>query len=108
MRFSFTLALSICLFSILVGSITLSALLPVYAQEEFRQREFVEQGKPRLVDPHLKVVTTPFLQLLKPAIAQDVDSMIKDAMTQLNETRMALQEQNDTAAMTHLNQIEMT
>lgn len=51
-------------------------------------------------------MTTPFLQLLKPAIAQDVDSMIKDAMTQLNETRMALQEQNDTAAMTHLNQIE--
>jgi glucose/arabinose dehydrogenase len=34
---------------------TLSALLPVYAQEEFRQREFVEEGKPRLADPHLKV-----------------------------------------------------
>lgn len=33
----------------------LSVLLPVYAQEEFRQREFVEEGKPRLVDPHLKV-----------------------------------------------------
>jgi len=34
---------------------TLSAFLPVYAQEEFRQREFVEEGKPRPVDPHLKV-----------------------------------------------------
>ena len=55
MGFSFTLALSICLFSILVVSTILSTLTPVYAQEEFRQREFGEQGKPRLVDPHLKV-----------------------------------------------------
>jgi len=39
----------------LVLSMTLSAFLPVYAQEEFRQREFVEEGKPRPVDPHLKV-----------------------------------------------------
>ncbi len=39
----------------LVLSMTLSAFLPVYAQEEFRQREFVEEGKPRLLDPHLKV-----------------------------------------------------
>ena len=45
----------IILFSILVLSMTLSTLLPVYAQEEFRQREFVEEGKPRLVDPDLKV-----------------------------------------------------
>ena len=41
----------------LVLSMSLSALLSVsvYAQEEFRQREFVEEGKPQLVDPHLKV-----------------------------------------------------
>jgi len=30
-------------------------LLAAYAQEEFRQREFVEEGKPQLADPHLKV-----------------------------------------------------
>jgi len=29
--------------------------LTAYAQEEFRQREFVEEGKPKLSDPHLKV-----------------------------------------------------
>ena len=45
----------IILFSILVLSMTLSTLLPVYAQEEFRQREIVEEGKPRLVDRDLKV-----------------------------------------------------
>ena len=55
MRFSFDLTLSIFLFSMLVLSMSLSALLSVYAQEEFRQREFVEQGKPQLADPHLKV-----------------------------------------------------
>ena len=55
MRSHSTLTFVIFLFSILVLSMTLSALLPVYAQEEFRQREFVEEGKPRLVDPHLKV-----------------------------------------------------
>src|SRR4029079_4329226 len=55
MRSHSTLKFVIFLISILVLSMTLSALLPVYAQEEFRQREFVEEGKPRLVDPHLKV-----------------------------------------------------
>lgn len=51
-------------------------------------------------------MTTPSPQFLKPVLAQDVSSMVKDAMIQLNETRMALQEQNNSAAMTHLNQIE--
>ncbi|HTH21205.1 MAG TPA: PQQ-dependent sugar dehydrogenase, partial [Nitrososphaeraceae archaeon] len=55
MRSHSTLTLVFFLFSILLLSMALSALLPVYAQEEFRQREFVEEGKPRLVDPHLKV-----------------------------------------------------
>ena len=39
----------------LLLSMSLSALLSVYAQEEFREREFVEEGKPQLADPRLKV-----------------------------------------------------
>ena len=34
---------------------TLSALPAGVAQEEFRQREFVEEGKPKILDSHLKV-----------------------------------------------------
>jgi glucose/arabinose dehydrogenase len=30
-------------------------LLAAYAQEEFRQHEFVEDGKPKLANPNLKV-----------------------------------------------------
>ena len=55
MRFSFGLILSIFLFSMLLLSMSLSALLSVYAQEDFREREFVEEGKPQLADPQLKV-----------------------------------------------------
>ena len=55
MRSHSTLTIIIFLFSIILLSMALSALLPVYAQEEFRQREFVEEGKPRLADPQLKV-----------------------------------------------------
>jgi glucose/arabinose dehydrogenase len=39
----------------LLLSMSLSALLSVYAQEDFREREFVEEGKPQLADPQLKV-----------------------------------------------------
>ncbi len=41
--------------STILLSTTLSALPAVVAQEEFRQREFVEQGKPKILDSHLKV-----------------------------------------------------
>jgi glucose/arabinose dehydrogenase len=55
MRFPFTLTLSLFLISLLVLSTTLLTFLAAYAQEEFRQREFVEEGKPQLAYPHLKV-----------------------------------------------------
>jgi glucose/arabinose dehydrogenase len=54
-RFPFTLTLSIFLISMLVLSTTFLTLGTAYAQEEFRQREFLEQGEPKLTDSHLKV-----------------------------------------------------
>lgn len=54
-RFAFTLTLTIFLISLLVLSTTLLTLLTAYAQEEFRQREFSENGDPQLADSHLKV-----------------------------------------------------
>ena len=42
--FSFAVTLSIFLISLLVLSTTFLTLLTAYAQEEFRQREFVENG----------------------------------------------------------------
>jgi len=48
----------------------------------------------------------PTQLLLKPVLAQDISSMVKDAMNELNQTRVALQAQNITMAMTHLDQIE--
>ena len=53
--FSFAVTLSIFLISLLVLSTTFLTLLTAYAQEEFRQREFVENGDPQLVDSRLKV-----------------------------------------------------
>ena len=53
--FPFALTLSIFLISLLVLSTTLLTLLTAYAQEEFRQREFAENGDPQLADSHLKV-----------------------------------------------------
>lgn len=53
--FAFTLTLTIFLISLLVLSTTLLTLLTAYAQEEFRQREFSENGDPQLADSHLKV-----------------------------------------------------
>ena len=44
--------------------------------------------------------------LLKPVIAQDLNSIVNDAMVKVNETRVALQGQNITLAMAHLDQIE--
>jgi glucose/arabinose dehydrogenase len=41
--------------SIVFLNSTLSALPAGVAQEEFRQREFVEEGKPKILDSHLKV-----------------------------------------------------
>ena len=43
--FSFAVTLSIFLISLLVLSTTFLTLLTAYAQEEFRQREFVENGE---------------------------------------------------------------
>lgn len=43
------------LISQLVLSTTFLTLLAAYAQEEFRQREFVEEGKPTIANPDLKV-----------------------------------------------------
>jgi glucose/arabinose dehydrogenase len=40
---------------VLVTSTFVSGYLAAYAQEELRQREFVEEGKPKLSDTHLKV-----------------------------------------------------
>ena len=53
--FAFALTLTILLTSLLVLSTTLLTLLTAYAQEEFRQREFSENGDPQLDDSHLKV-----------------------------------------------------
>jgi glucose/arabinose dehydrogenase len=57
MRFGFAFALTLTIFltSLLVLSTTLLTLLSAYAQEEFRQREFSENGDPQLADSHLKV-----------------------------------------------------
>lgn len=57
MRFGFAFALTLTIFltSLLVLSTTLLTLLTAYAQEEFRQREFSENGDPQLADSHLKV-----------------------------------------------------
>ncbi len=58
MRFGFPFALTFSIFltSLLVLSATfLTVLTTAYAQEEFRQREFVENGDPQLADSHLKV-----------------------------------------------------
>lgn len=48
----------------------------------------------------------PTQLLLKPVSAQDISSMVKDAMNELNQTRVALQAQNITMAMAHLDQID--
>ena len=53
--FAFALTLTIFLISLLVLSATFLTLLTAYAQEEFRQREFSENGDPQLADSHLKV-----------------------------------------------------
>jgi len=57
MRFGFPFALTLTIFliSLLVLSATFLTLLTAYAQEEFRQREFSENGDPQLADSHLKV-----------------------------------------------------
>ena len=57
MRFGFPFALTLAIFliSLLVLSTTFLTLLTAYAQEEFRQREFVENGDPQLADSRLKV-----------------------------------------------------
>ena len=57
MRFGFPFALTLTIFltSLLVLSTTFLTLLTAYAQEEFRQREFSENGDPQLADSHLKV-----------------------------------------------------
>ena len=50
MRFGFPFALTLTIFliSLLVLSATFLTLLTAYAQEEFRQREFSENGDPQL------------------------------------------------------------
>ena len=50
MRFGFPFALKLAIFlvSLLVLSTTFLTLLAAYAQEEFRQREFVENGEPQV------------------------------------------------------------
>lgn len=53
--FAFALTLTILLTLLLVLSTTLLNLLTANAQEEFRQREFSENGDPQLADSHLKV-----------------------------------------------------
>jgi glucose/arabinose dehydrogenase len=52
---NFTVSLFLVLLSIVFLNSTLSALPAGVAQEEFRQREFVEEGKPKILDSHLKV-----------------------------------------------------
>src|SRR6478736_8853531 len=53
--FAFALTLIILLTSLLVLSTTFLTLLTAYAQEEFRQREFSENGDPQLADSRLKI-----------------------------------------------------
>lgn len=55
MKPNFTGSLFLVLLSIVFLNSTLSALPAGVAQEEFRQREFVEEGKPKILDSHLKV-----------------------------------------------------
>jgi glucose/arabinose dehydrogenase len=52
---NFTVSLFLVLLSTVFLNSTLSALPAGVAQEEFRQREFVEEGKPKILDSHLKV-----------------------------------------------------
>jgi len=52
---NFIVSLFLVLLSIVFLNSTLSALPAGVAQEEFRQREFVEEGKPKILDSHLKV-----------------------------------------------------
>ncbi len=47
--------LSVLFFSILIFTMIILSTLSAYAQQEFRQREFQEEGKPQLIDSHLKV-----------------------------------------------------
>jgi glucose/arabinose dehydrogenase len=54
-RFPFALILSIFLISLLALSTIFLTMLAAYAQEEFRQREFSENGEPRLADSRLKI-----------------------------------------------------
>ena len=55
MRFLPNLMLPILFFSIVILTMTILSTLSANAQQEFRQREFLEQGKPKLPDSHLKV-----------------------------------------------------
>ena len=55
MKPNFIVSLFLVLLSIVFLNSTLSALPAGVAQEEFRQREFVEEGKPKILDSHLKV-----------------------------------------------------
>lgn len=55
MKPNFTVSLFLVLLLIVFLNSTLSALPAGVAQEEFRQREFVEEGKPKILDSHLKV-----------------------------------------------------
>src|SRR6266498_135026 len=55
MRFLPNLMLPILFFSIVILTMTILSTLSANAQQEFRQREFLEQGKPKLTDSHLKV-----------------------------------------------------
>ena len=54
-RFPFALILSIFLISLLALSTIFLTMLAAYAQEEFRQREFSENGEPQLSDSRLKI-----------------------------------------------------
>lgn len=55
MKPNFTVSLFLVLLSIVFLNSTLSSLPAGVAQEEFRQREFVEEGKPKILNSHLKV-----------------------------------------------------
>ena len=55
MKPNFTVSLFLVLLSIVFLNSTLSAIPVGVAQEEFRQREFVEEGKPKILGSHLKV-----------------------------------------------------
>lgn len=54
-RFQFSAIFTASLVTILVLNTVLMTFVTANAQEEFRQREFVEEGKPKLSDSHLKV-----------------------------------------------------